>query len=47
MGGSNSTHAHSNYLICMCFIGISTVAKLNEIFVAKWVEEFHLNELLV
>ena len=25
MGGSNSTHAHSNYLICMYFIGISTV----------------------
>ena len=25
MGGSNSTHAHSNYLICMRFIPISTV----------------------
>ena len=26
MGGSNSTHAHSNYLICMRFIRINTVA---------------------
>ena len=26
MGGSNSTHAYSNYLICMRFIQISTVA---------------------
>ena len=26
MGGSNLTHAHSNYLICMCFIRKNTVA---------------------
>ena len=25
MGGSNLTHAHSNDLICMCFIRINTV----------------------
>ena len=29
MGGSNSTHAHSNYLICMRFIRISTVVKMS------------------
>ena len=25
MGGSTLTHAHSNYLICMCLIGINVV----------------------
>ena len=25
MGGSNLMHAHSNYLICMCFITIHTI----------------------
>ena len=24
-GGSNLMHAHSNYLICMCFIRVNTV----------------------
>ena len=28
MGGSNLTHAHSNYLICMHFIRINTVILL-------------------
>ena len=31
MGGSNSTHAHSIYLICMCFIRINAVCN-------KWVD---------
>ena len=36
MGGSNSTHARSNYLICMRFNRISTVVYFIQCTLSRW-----------